>query len=161
MKTSIVAGSLLAALSLVGSLSGQQVAADVVVRGGPVAGRVVIADGYSAYRRPAVNSRRVPARVIIVEQVHVRRHRDEHQWRRHGFRPVMLYVANGRYYDRRVSGWPAMRSVLVFERNGRFYQECEERHGHDRRDHDRDRHGRESHQHEWRDHDWHDHDWED
>jgi len=156
MKTSIVAGSLLAALSLVGSLHGQQVAADVVVRSGPVAGRVIVADGYSTYRQPAVNYRRVPARVIIVEQVPVRRHRDERQWRRHGFRPVMLYVANGRYYDRRVPGWPAMRSVVVFERNGRFYQPCDEQHDRDRHDHDRDRNGRDSQRHEWHDHDWND-----
>ena len=57
MKTSIVAGSLLAALSLVAPLQAQQVAADVVVRSGPVAGRVVVGDGYSTYRRPVVYRR--------------------------------------------------------------------------------------------------------
>ena len=67
MKTSIVAGSLLAALSLAAPLRAQQVAADVVLRSGPVAGHVVIGDGYSTYRRPVVY--RAPARVIVVERV--------------------------------------------------------------------------------------------
>jgi len=65
------AGSLLAALSLAAPLSAQRVSADVAVRSGPVAGRVVVGDGYSTYRRPVVY-RRVPARVIVVERVYVR-----------------------------------------------------------------------------------------
>ena len=44
MNTSIAAGSLLAALTLVTPLHGQQVSAGVVVRSGPVAGHVVIED---------------------------------------------------------------------------------------------------------------------
>jgi hypothetical protein len=125
MKTSIVAGSLLVALSLVAPLNAQ-VAADVVVRSGPVAGRVVVGDGYSSYRRPVVY-RRVPARVIVVERVYVRHHRLAKHWRRGGFRPVVLYYRDGRYYDRRFHGGPVMREVVVYERDGRFYHECDER----------------------------------
>lgn len=146
MNTSIVAGSLLAALSLVASLHGQQVAAGVVVRSGPVAGHVVIGDDYSTYRRPVVVYRRAPARVIVVERMHHRRHRHEYQWRRHGYRPVTLYYAGGRYYDRYVRGGPAVREIVVYERDGRFYRECDDDHDRndrdDRRSQDRDRHDR-------------------
>jgi hypothetical protein len=125
MKTSIVAGSLLAALSLVAPLHGQQVAADVVVRSGPVAGHVVIGDRYSTYRRPVVY-RRSPARVIVVERVIQRDHHHARQWRRYGYRPVTLYYVDGRYYDRYVRGWRDMREVVVYERDGRFYRECDD-----------------------------------
>jgi len=134
MNTSIVAGSLLAALSLVAPLQGQQVAADVVLRSGPVAGRVMIGDGYSTYRRPVVVYRRAPERVIVVERVHRRHHRHEH-WRKHGYRQVVVYYRDGRYYDRYVRGWPAMQEVVVYERDGRFYRDCDDR---DRDDRDRD-----------------------
>jgi hypothetical protein len=138
MNTSIVAGSLLAALSLVGPLHGQQVAADVVLRSGPVAGRVVIGDGYSTYRRPVVY-RRAPARIIVVERVHRRYHRNAH-WRKHGFRQIVVYYRDGRYYDRDVRGWPRMQEVVVYERDGRFYRECDDDFGGDRYDrYDRDR----------------------
>ena len=131
MKTSSVAGSLFVALSLVGPLSAQQVAADVMVWSGPVAGRVVIGDGYSTYRRPVVYRRVVPARVVVVERVFVRQHRLEKQWRQRGYRPVVLYYRDGRYYDRYISGGPVVRRVVVYKRNGRFYHECDE---HDRDD---------------------------
>lgn len=133
MKTSIVAGSLLVALSLVSPLRAQ-VAADVAVRSGPVAGRVVVRDGYSTYRRPVEYRRLVPARVILVERVYVRRLRLAKHWQRQGFRPVVLFYRDGRYFDRGVHGGPRMREVVVYERKGRFYQECDEREWHDRCD---------------------------
>jgi hypothetical protein len=130
MKTSIVAGSLLAALTLAGPLHAQQVAARVVVRSGPVAGHVVIDNGYSTYRRPVV--RRVPERVIVVERVVPRilivervrhgRHGHPRHWRAQGFRPIVVYYRDGRYYDRYVRGWPEMREVVIYERNGRLYR---------------------------------------
>jgi hypothetical protein len=131
MRTSIVAGSLLAALSLVAPLSAQRVSADVVLRSGPVAGRVVVGDGYSTYRRPVVY-RRAPARVIVVERVYLRHHHHAaRHWRRHGYQPVVVYFRDGRYYDRYVGGGP-MREIIVYERNGRFYHECDERDLNDR-----------------------------
>ena len=127
MNTSIVAGSLIAALSLAAPLHAQRVAANVVIRSGPVAGHVVVGNGYSTYRRPVVVYRRAPARVIVVERV--ARHRHVRHWRKHGYRPVTVWYRDGRYYDRQVRGWPAMREVVVYERGGRFY--------HERDDHDR------------------------
>jgi hypothetical protein len=138
MKTSIVAGSLLVALSLAGSLHAQQVVADVAVTSGPIAGRVVVGDGYSTYRRPVVYRRVVPARVVLVERVFVRHHRLEKHWRQHGYRPVVLYYRDGRYYDRSVAGGPLERRVVVYQRNGRYYHECDERDWDDRYDGARD-----------------------
>ncbi len=145
MKTSIIAGSLLTALTLTGPLQAQQVAANVVVRSGPVAGHVVIGNGYSTYRRPVVY-RQVPERVIVVERVVPRvlvverlrpnRHGHGRVWRREGFRPVVVYYSEGRYYDRYERGWPDRREVVVYQRNGRLYRE-----GKDDRDDARDHHG--------------------
>jgi hypothetical protein len=129
MRTSIVAGSLLAALSLASPLRGQ-VSADVAVRSGPVAGRVVVGDGYSTYRRPVVY-RRAPARVIVVERVYVRRHHAARHWRRQGFHQVVVYYHAGRYYDRYQRGAP-MREVVIYERDGRYYHVCDEREWNDR-----------------------------
>jgi hypothetical protein len=149
MRTSIVAGSLLAALSLAAPLSAQRVSADVAIRSGPVAGRVVVGDGYSTYRRPVVY-RRVPARVIVVERVYVRHHRVLRNWKRHGFRQVVVFYQDGRYYDRDLRGGPPMRQLEIYERNGRYYHVCNEREWNDHyqgphrydddrgRDHDRD-----------------------
>jgi hypothetical protein len=110
----------------------------VAVTSGPVAGRVVIGDGYSTYRRPVVYRRVVPPRVVVVERVFVRHHRLGKQWRRHGYRPVVLYYRDGRYYDRYVAGGPGMRRVVVYQGNGRYYHECDERDWDDRYDDDRD-----------------------
>jgi hypothetical protein len=144
MKASVVAGSLLSGLVLVAfPLQAQQVSADVVVYGGPVAGRVVVGHGYSTYDHPPVVYRRPPvrrvvvverpvARLVVVDRLH--RHRSAQFWRRHGYRPVTLYYLDGRYYDRPIRR-AYVREVVVWERDGRFYDECED-HGHDR-DHDR------------------------
>jgi hypothetical protein len=139
MKTSIIAGSLLTALTLTVPLQAQQVAADVVLRSGPVAGHVVIGNGYSTYRRPVVYRaparvivvERVVPRVVVVERVSHRNHRLARSWRQHGYRQVVVYYRDGRYYDRYVRGWPEMREVVVYERNGRLYREWDD---------DRDRH---------------------
>jgi hypothetical protein len=154
MKASVVAGSLLSGLVLIASsLQAQQVSADVVIRGGPVAGHVVVREGYSTYRRPpVVVVQRYAPRVVVVERVH--RHKSARHWKRHGFRPVMLYYFDGRYYDRRVGHARGAREVVVYERNGRFYQDCGyelRRHDHRDRDHgDDDRDGRD-HRHDWDD----------
>jgi hypothetical protein len=134
MKTSIIAGSLLAALALTVPLQAQQVAADVVLRSGPVAGHVVIGNGYSTYRRPVVY--RAPALVIVVERLAHRHRGFARSWRQQGYRQVVVYYRDGRYYDRYVRGWPEMREVVVYERNGRLYREWDDdrdgRHDHDR-----------------------------
>jgi hypothetical protein len=119
MNTSIVAGSLLAALSLAAPLHAQQVAAHVVIRSGPVAGHVVVGDGYSTYRR-------APARIIVVERVSGRHAGHARHWRKGGYREVTLWYSDGRYYDRYVRDWPPMRRVVVYERGGRFYRDCDD-----------------------------------
>jgi hypothetical protein len=126
MHASIVAGSLIAALSLVTPLHGQQVTAQVIVRSGPVAGHVVVGDGYSSYRRPVVY-RRAPARVVVVERV-ARRHHRHAFGRGNKYRRVTLWYYDGRYYDRAVRDWPGMREVIVYERDGRYYDDCDDRH---------------------------------
>lgn len=173
MRTSIVAGSLLVALAVGNSLQAQQVAADVVVRSGPVAGRVVVGQpyrsyAYSTYRRPV--TRRVvvdrpPPRLVVIERVYVRHRWLESRWRRAGFRPVVVYYRAGRYYDWDDRRGPPMRQVVVYQHDGRFYQECDEREWQDRYDgprhyqgdrdwrdgDDRDRPDHRDHDHHWRD----------
>ena len=121
MHTSIIAGSLIAALSLAAPLQGQQVAAAIVVRTGPVAGHVAV-NGYSTYRRPVTVYRRAPARVIVVERI-VRGQRGHVRgaWKG-GYRAVTLWYGGGRYYDRYVRGYPGLREVVVYERAGHFYR---------------------------------------
>jgi hypothetical protein len=129
-----VAWSLIAGLvSTAAPLHGQWVEGHVVVRSGPVAGHVVVRDGYSTYRRPI--ARRVVVverpRLVVVERVH--RHRSAKHWSRRGYRPVTLYYWDGHYYDRWVGHRHGIRTVVVWERKGRFYHDCE----HDRRHDDR------------------------
>jgi hypothetical protein len=125
MRASIIAGSLLVGLTLVAPLSAQQVAAAVVVRSGPVAGRVVVGREYSTYRRP-VTYRPVPARIVVVERVYVRHPGLAHRWERRGYHRMVLFYWDGRYYDRDLRR-PGVREVVVYERSGRYLQECDGR----------------------------------
>ena len=138
MRTSAVAWSLIAGLvSTAVPLHAQRVEAGVVVRSGPVAGHVVIRDGYSTYRRPT--ARRVVVverpRIVVVERVH--RHGRAKHWTRRGYRPVTLYYWNGRYYDRYHDRWAgyrhAVQTIVVWERDGRYYHDCDEDRRYDRR----------------------------
>jgi hypothetical protein len=134
MRTSILAGTFLAGLALIGSpLAAQHVSAEIAVRGGPVAGHVIVGDEYSSYRRhqhgPArrvvVVERHAP-RVIVVERV--RHHRK--YWKRGAYRPVVVYYLDGRYYNWMERRHPRVREVVVYEHHGRYYR--------DDRSHDRD-----------------------
>jgi hypothetical protein len=150
MNANVVAGSLLSGLvMLVAPLAGQQVSADVLVRSGPVAGHVVVDDGYSTYHRPSVRrvvvERHAP-RVIVVERVH--RWRPERHWRRLGYRPVTLFYLDGRYYDRPIRHRRGAHEVVVYERGGRFYADCDDRDRHRGHQHDDDdRYGGDRHRH--------------
>ncbi len=138
MKTAIVMGGIALALTLHSPAAAQMVEAGVVIRSGPVAGHVVIADPAPIYHRRVVVDRYVP-RVIVVEQVRSHRGRGYGWWKRHGFRPVVLYyeVRRGRFYDRWHGDWRGIREVTVYERRGRYYLAADYRH--DRDDHrDRD-----------------------
>ncbi|MEA2725314.1 MAG: hypothetical protein QOH59_3085 [Gemmatimonadales bacterium] len=121
MKTSTRAWSLVAGLALMTApLHAQRVSAEVVVRGGPVAGRVAVDQGYSSYRprvRRVVVDRHAP-RVVRVERF---RHRHGKRWNRHGYREVVVYYIDGRYYDHARWGHQRGYEVVVYERDGRFY----------------------------------------
>lgn len=93
MRTRTCAWSLVAGLALLATpLHAQRVSAEVVVRGGPVAGRAV-------------------------ERL---RQRHGKHWKRHGYREVVVYYIDGRFYDR--AGWDRRGyEVVVYERHGRFY----------------------------------------
>ena len=139
MSARIVAGSLLATLLAAAPVAAQNVAADVLVHTGPVVGQVTVGDAYATYRRrPAVIVHRRPVerpvvvvatyapRVVVIERVHG--HRSGRAWARQGYRPVTLYYANGRYYDRWSERWPRADEVVVYERGGRYYlADCEHR----------------------------------
>src|SRR5690606_33766951 len=89
--------------------------------------RVVIGveSGYpAAYRRPPVR-RYVAPRIVFVERVPVRGNRHG-WWRNHGYRPVTLYYWRGRFYQHDLSH-VATRSVVVYERGGRFYRAADHR----------------------------------
>jgi hypothetical protein len=138
MRTSAVTWSLIAGfLSTAVPLHAQRVEAGVVVRSGPVAGHVVIRDGYSTYRRPTAYRR--PARVVVVERPRtvvverVHRHGPAKHWTRRGYRPVTLYYWNGRYYDRWAGHRQAVRTLVVWERDGRYYHDCDHDYDDDRR----------------------------
>lgn len=114
--------------------------ADVSVQSGPVAGRVVIGDQHSSYRR--TSARRVVVerhrpRLIVVERSHRQHH--ARYWRRHGYRSVSLYYVEGRYYERYHGYHSGLREVVVYQRDGRYYRACDDDHRHDSRD-DRGRH---------------------
>jgi hypothetical protein len=50
------------------------------------------------------------------------RHRHGNHWRRHGYREVVVYYIDGRYYDRAGRGHHRGYEVVVYERDGRFYR---------------------------------------
>jgi hypothetical protein len=135
IRPAVAWSSIVGLMITVAPLHAQRVQAGVVVRSGPIAGHVVIRDGYSTYRRPT--TRRVVVverpRVIVVERVH--RHRSARHWTRQGYRPVTLYYWDGRYYDRRVAHRHGVETIGVWERNGRYYRDCNVD-----RDRDHDRH---------------------
>jgi len=145
MRTSIATGSLLTALLLAQPAHAQQVLADVVLQTGPVAGHVVIGNGYSTYGRQRVIYRRPPVRrvvvvaprVIVVERT---RYDRRAEWTRFGYRPVYLYYVDGRYFERSFNR-AGVRQVVVYERGGRYYRECDPDDRYDRDRHQRARHG--------------------
>jgi hypothetical protein len=129
MKTSAVA-LMVGLVSSAVPLHAQRVEAGVLVRSGPIAGHVVIGDGYSTYRRPV--ARRVVVverpRIVAVERAY--RHRPAKQWHRRGYHPVTLYYWDGRYYDRPIGHRREVRTIVVWERDGHYYRDSEDDHGH-------------------------------
>jgi hypothetical protein len=145
MNATVVAGSLLSGLILTAPVSAQQVAAHVVVRGGPVSGHVIVDNGYSTYRRPPAVAYRYPEarRVVVIERPaprvirveRFRHHRRAEYWVHHGYRPVTLFYIDGRYYDRWYGG-RGVREIVVYERDGRYYDAWDDHRDYDHRDYD-------------------------
>ena len=115
--------------------AGQRVTADVVLRSGPVRGHVVIGDRPHVYRydldRRFVVDRH-PVRAIRVARLHVPRGQARGWWKRHGYRPVTLYVYAGGFYDRAAFNrlhrrGLTFRRVVVWERRGRFFHDVPDR----------------------------------
>lgn len=147
MKATLAAASLALALTLAARpVHAQHVSADILIGGGPVAGRVVVGEPYYppayapvvVYRQPRrvmVVDRYPPPRVVVVEPMH----RGRGWWKHHSLRPVALYYDSerGSYYDRYYRGYPGLREVTVYESDGRYYRDEQGRgRGHDHWDDD-------------------------
>jgi hypothetical protein len=148
MRHLIPMGALAALLMAApGTAEGQRVSADVVVRSGPVRGRVVIGDRPYAYRYDLDrrwNGRRYAPRHLRVHLIRVPRGRAHGWWKRHGYRPVTVYYRAGRFYDRHDHRYLKRRGlrfqrVVVWERRGRLYRPAFNGRRADRHRDDRDR----------------------
>jgi hypothetical protein len=101
---------------------------------------VVIGDRPHVYRYDLDRrvGHRYPVRAIRVARLHVPRGHARGWWKRHGYRPVTLYVYAGRFYDRAAFNrlnrrGLAFRRVVVWQRGGRFYHDAPDRLGNDDR----------------------------
>ena len=81
--SSLLAGLVLTVATV--PLHAQRVEAGVVVHSGPVAGHVIVRDGYSTYRRPVTRRVIVVERPRIVAVERVRGHRPARHWSRRGY----------------------------------------------------------------------------
>jgi hypothetical protein len=122
-------------LLTLGTPASAQVSGAVVVRSGPVQGRIII--GGPVYAPPPVvvyrpvRGRRVEVaryapQVVFVERGHGRNGKSARWYQRHGYRPVTLFFSQGQYWTQvyAVAGYrggPEFIPVTVWERGGRFY----------------------------------------
>jgi len=77
-------------------------------------------------------------RVIVVARIdlggrgrgrgHAYGRADERGWRAAGYRPVTVYLVDGRYYDRWDDRYRGrnVRQVVVYERGGRYYRDWDD-----------------------------------
>jgi hypothetical protein len=122
---SLVGLALLPALVLAPRSVAAQVAADVVIGTGPVAGRVVVGRPYPDVvvvdRGRRHYYREYAPRVIVVERYGRGPRGVAHgYWKKRGWRPVVLYYIDGRFYDRPWRGARRVHEVIVYERGGRY-----------------------------------------
>jgi hypothetical protein len=105
-------------------LQAQRVEAAVTISSGPVAGHVIVRDGYSTYHPPYARRAYVVdrPRIVVIERVHG--HRSAKHWQRRGYRSVTVYYWDGRYYDRWIGHRYGVREVVVWERGGRYYHDA-------------------------------------
>jgi hypothetical protein len=117
----------------------QRVSADIIIGGGPIAGRIHINDGDRYRPRPRIIRR--------VEWIRARdfRRNDWFRKSRRDMRVVVVYYDNRDdcYYEDRYR--PGLQEIRVYERDGRYYRleddRFDDRYGRDDRRYD-DRYGR-------------------
>jgi hypothetical protein len=63
--------------------------------------------------------------VIVVERARVPRGHAYGWWKQHGYREVTVYYDGARYYSRRDDA--ALRAVIVYQREGKYYLPDEDR----------------------------------
>jgi hypothetical protein len=139
MKHMIMAGgtvALLLGLAAAPARAQTAVSGGVVVRSGPVTGHVEVGSP-----PPPVVVVREPAReVIVVERTHVPHGEAHGWWKEHGYREVTVYYDGSHYYGRQVER-EGIRTVVVYQRGGRYYlgdEDGDRHHGHHGRHGDHD-----------------------
>jgi hypothetical protein len=152
MRYSPLVLAALVATTLPTLASAQRVSADIRIGSGPVDGRIVVGGPY--HRGGIEVGARDYDRHGYGEVVVYRVHRGYGWWRNRGYRAVTMWydVDRDRYFDRqsRYDRRDGLREVVIYERDGRYYREQDDRRGgrgydrrirdHDRGDHDRDDH---------------------
>jgi hypothetical protein len=155
MKYAPLAFAALLATALPTLASAQRVTADIRIGSGPVVGRVIVGDPDRWHSRgigevDSYHYRRPAYREVAVYRIH----RADGRWRHRGYRAVSVWydIDRDRYYDHGDRYRNGLREVVIYERDGRYYDDDFDRHGgpgydrrHDRgadyedyHDHDRD-----------------------
>ena len=112
MKTMLLSTLAASGLLLIAAptVSHAQVTADVRIGIPPARGRVVV---------------RPEHRVVVVERAH---RSSRGGWRHAGYREVRVWFYRGSYYDRWTGPvYPEMRQVVVYQRDGRYYRDWDDR----------------------------------
>ena len=131
MRSALVVGSAAFALFFSASPTSAE-SQTVIISNRPVA--------VSVPARRVVERRGWP-RVIVVARIdpggnrgrghghgHAYGRMDERGWRARGYRPVAVYLVDGRYYDRWDNRFRGryVRRVIVYERGGRYYRDWDD-----------------------------------
>jgi hypothetical protein len=115
------------ALAVPRAATAQRVVADITIRQGPIAGRVVVGDPYLRQpRRVYLAAPRPydyrPYHTVTVYHLH----HGTGWYRSNGYRATRIWYDAGRaaWYDGRYDRYPGtLREVTVYERDGRYYQD--------------------------------------
>jgi len=137
MNAKMLVGGIAAMLAL----SALPLRAQTTVEGGVLVHSGPVTAGVEVGPPPPVVVYAEPVReVIVVERVHVPRGNAYGWWKKHGYTQVTVYSDGDRYYSRRLDRHPGLREVVVYQREGRYYQE-EDRDAHHGHDHGDKHHG--------------------
>lgn len=134
----------LVATALPAPAAAQHVTADIRIGSGPVGGRIIVGEPIHRYSHTIVEvAPRGYGRPAYREVAVSRMHRGYGWWRNRGYRTITVwYDAGGdRYYDHGSRYRDGLREVVIYERDGRYYDDDRGRYAgrrYDRRHHDRD-----------------------